>query len=565
MAAIEATKKIPPDMEMFLPKTSNTANWLLENFDKTEIPKMDNLPLPDELTDIIGALQKEQEDLADKVQGAASNQLMKAMQQGGPIDGRAAGRLQRAGQERQPEAAGHRAERPFGRRARGREQRRDGRQGGRRPRRPRGPRAPHERRHAERQRGRPQRQGRQRQGDRRRQGQRVQPARGHGRRRALARRRSAPRQAANSALAAAQALLAEKTSKKAAQAALLYLRSDKLQGVAGIDGGIAGGAQRGAAGGLPGAAPARSWRSCTPRRVRFPRARCSASPRARRRARTTSRCSAAGEGEAPAPYKDRVADYYRSLAEREMSGRNRQRGLWLAVAVLSCALAAGTAAGTAAESAPWAVKDAPVRAVVKLKEAPEGPGHGHGDCRARFRVGQAGRRRLRADGRRRQTRAGGGGLAGRGAGHAPAGARPPARGKRTIFTSAGRAARPGRRRRACCWKRAACPATRREAYDSLGALQAAWNGAAAQTQGAAFVEKIFAGRQPVRRAALISSRTSPATSRRRTATRNFSPTRRMPRSCSSTTSRSSTGPARRPATRTKKGCARRNSRRRRCR
>ena len=36
---------------MFLPKTSNTANWLLENFDKTEIPKMDNLPLPDALTD----------------------------------------------------------------------------------------------------------------------------------------------------------------------------------------------------------------------------------------------------------------------------------------------------------------------------------------------------------------------------------------------------------------------------------------------------------------------------------------------------------------------------------
>ena len=46
---------------------------------------MDNLPLPDELTDLIGALQKEQEDLADKVKGAASNQVIKAMQQGGPM------------------------------------------------------------------------------------------------------------------------------------------------------------------------------------------------------------------------------------------------------------------------------------------------------------------------------------------------------------------------------------------------------------------------------------------------------------------------------------------------
>ena len=36
LKAIEATKKIPDDMEMYLPKTSNTSNWLLENFDKTE-------------------------------------------------------------------------------------------------------------------------------------------------------------------------------------------------------------------------------------------------------------------------------------------------------------------------------------------------------------------------------------------------------------------------------------------------------------------------------------------------------------------------------------------------
>ena len=41
---------------------------------------------------------------------------------------------------------------------------------------------------------------------------------------------NAPTQLANNSLAAAQAQLAEKTSKKAAQVSLLYLRSDKLQG-----------------------------------------------------------------------------------------------------------------------------------------------------------------------------------------------------------------------------------------------------------------------------------------------------------------------------------------------
>ena len=144
LKAIEATKKIPEDMEMYLPNTSNTANFLLENFDKTEIPKMENLPLPDEMTDIIGDLQKEQEDLSDKVKGAASNQVMLAIQQGGPDRRWHAERLQRAGQVWQPEAVGHRAIRSFGGRPRGREQRRDGGQGGGRSRRPQGQGPPHE-------------------------------------------------------------------------------------------------------------------------------------------------------------------------------------------------------------------------------------------------------------------------------------------------------------------------------------------------------------------------------------------------------------------------------------
>ena len=144
LAAIEAAKKIPQDMEMFLPNTSNTANWLLENFDNTEIPKLDNLPLPDELTDLIGALQKEQQDLADKVQGAASNQIFKAMQQGGPVtDGPQSGYSAQGKSGNQKPLDFEQGGRSAGGRE-GESKRRDGRQGGRRSRRPRHPCPAHE-------------------------------------------------------------------------------------------------------------------------------------------------------------------------------------------------------------------------------------------------------------------------------------------------------------------------------------------------------------------------------------------------------------------------------------
>jgi len=74
LQAIEQAKKISEDMEMWLPNANDTAKWKLENFDKTEMPDIPNLPLPEAFTDLVGDLLQEQQGLAEQVQDAASNQ-----------------------------------------------------------------------------------------------------------------------------------------------------------------------------------------------------------------------------------------------------------------------------------------------------------------------------------------------------------------------------------------------------------------------------------------------------------------------------------------------------------
>jgi len=74
LKAIEDAKKIAADMEMWLPNKNETQKWEMENFDKSEIPDIPNLPLPDAFEDIVGKLLDEQKDLAQDVQDAASNQ-----------------------------------------------------------------------------------------------------------------------------------------------------------------------------------------------------------------------------------------------------------------------------------------------------------------------------------------------------------------------------------------------------------------------------------------------------------------------------------------------------------
>lgn len=71
---IEKAQKIAEDMEMWLPSKIETQEWKLENFDKTEMPEIPNLPLPDAFEDLVGDLMQEQQDISDQVQDAASNQ-----------------------------------------------------------------------------------------------------------------------------------------------------------------------------------------------------------------------------------------------------------------------------------------------------------------------------------------------------------------------------------------------------------------------------------------------------------------------------------------------------------
>ena len=311
LKAIEDTKKIPDDMEMYLPQTSNTANWLLENFDKTEIPKLDNLPLPDEMTDLIGDLQKEQESLADKVQGAASNQVMKAMQQGGPItDGPQSGYsaqgksgnqkpldIEQSGRssggregESNGEMVGKLASDLEGRTTKVRRTN-DAMQSGN-VEDPTGKAADAKATGGGKASGFSQREGMD--GD--------APVRGS----------NAPRQAANNALAVAQALIAEKTSKQAATAALLFLRSGNLSAVPGLMQESATALNEGRLSDFQGlhkkivAQLTAAKGEITSGKVLGLATGNTARP-------DEKQVLGGGEGEAPAPYKDRVADYYRSL------------------------------------------------------------------------------------------------------------------------------------------------------------------------------------------------------------------------------------------------------------
>lgn len=88
LQAIEQAKKVAEDLEMWLPNKNDTTKWLLENFDKTEMPDIPNLPLPDAFEDLVGDLLEEQKGLAEEAQDAASNQALAQAQQGwGVADG----------------------------------------------------------------------------------------------------------------------------------------------------------------------------------------------------------------------------------------------------------------------------------------------------------------------------------------------------------------------------------------------------------------------------------------------------------------------------------------------
>ena len=88
LQAIEQAKKVSEDLEMWLPNKNDTTKWLCENFDKTEMPDIPNLPLPDAFEDLVGDLLQEQAGLAEEAKDAASNQALAQATQGwGVADG----------------------------------------------------------------------------------------------------------------------------------------------------------------------------------------------------------------------------------------------------------------------------------------------------------------------------------------------------------------------------------------------------------------------------------------------------------------------------------------------
>lgn len=73
---IQNAKKIDQDMEMWLMNGLDNQKWLLENFDKSEMPDMPMLKLPEQTEDLVGDLLEEQKGLAEQVESSAANQLM---------------------------------------------------------------------------------------------------------------------------------------------------------------------------------------------------------------------------------------------------------------------------------------------------------------------------------------------------------------------------------------------------------------------------------------------------------------------------------------------------------
>lgn len=313
--AIERAKEIAADMEMWLPNKTEREKWLMENFEKTEMPEIPNLPLADAFEDLVGNLMEAQEELQQEIQDAASNQAF-AMNpangwevRDGPMPG--FGAQGRSGNER----PNHNEQ--MGRSSGGREGMSDGEMAGDAATNLEGD-TPEVRRTTD-----PLQQGQ------------VKDDGGIGQTRATGggkaggfsdrqgmdgnaplRAVKAPPTRAADALTVKQALLSEKTSKTVAEANLLYLRSDPLAQVARLmdesEQAMRDGRMRDAA----------SLHQRIVGRLREIKSGVAAddvlSFATGDGARAADKQLLGGsEGEAPAAYKEMVADYFRALVEEK--------------------------------------------------------------------------------------------------------------------------------------------------------------------------------------------------------------------------------------------------------
>lgn len=72
--ALEKAQELAADMEHWLGKKSDATKWLMENFDKSEMPEIPMLPLADAFEDLVGDLLEEQKNIQEDSKDAASNQ-----------------------------------------------------------------------------------------------------------------------------------------------------------------------------------------------------------------------------------------------------------------------------------------------------------------------------------------------------------------------------------------------------------------------------------------------------------------------------------------------------------
>ena len=86
---IEAMKKAGErmeDLEMWLKDTPDNKKFTAEAFDKEELPEMALVALPEAFEDIIGDLLEETEELAEEAEDSATNQGVPDLEAGGPIE-----------------------------------------------------------------------------------------------------------------------------------------------------------------------------------------------------------------------------------------------------------------------------------------------------------------------------------------------------------------------------------------------------------------------------------------------------------------------------------------------
>jgi len=313
LEAIGKAKQIAADMEMWLPNANDTNKWLLENFDKSEISQIPNLPLPDQYEDLVGKLLDEQKGLDEQVRDAASNQVVPMNGANGwnvadgPMPGYSA--QGKSGDTRPKKNE------QTGRSSGGREGESDGEMSGDTADRLEGTKPDVRRTNDPMQQGRVADDGA------------PSDARGTGGGKASGvsqregmdgnaplRASNAPRMAARDALAAQQALLAQKTSRMAAAASLLYLRADALPDTARLMEQSEAALREGRMADFAGL-HRRIIARLTQAEGEVASGQVVSLPPADSARAAEKRLLGGEEGEAPAAYKEKVAGYYRSLLD----------------------------------------------------------------------------------------------------------------------------------------------------------------------------------------------------------------------------------------------------------